>query len=105
MPSLVYQTKTVKLRRGSAGPLLILDLRKRQYYCYIMREHMSITLEKDTARRLRRYALRERRPVSQVVEIAIERLLQQQMPVTETIVTTRGSFKGSVSREETYEGR
>jgi hypothetical protein len=66
---------------------------------------MSITVEKDTARRLRRYALRERRPVSQVVEIAIERLLQQQMPATETIVTTRGSFNGSFSREETYEGR
>ena len=43
---------------------------------------MSITVDKDTAQRLRRYARRERRPVSQVVEIAIERLLQQQMPVS-----------------------
>ena len=70
-----------------------------------MREHMSITIEKDTAQRLRRYARRERRPVSQVVEIAIERLLQQQMPAAENIVTTRGSFKGKFSREDTYEGR
>jgi predicted transcriptional regulator len=66
---------------------------------------MSITVQKETAQRLKRYALRERRPVSQVVEIAIERLLQQQMPDAEKIVTTRGSFRGTFSREETYEGR
>jgi hypothetical protein len=70
-----------------------------------MRQHISITVETDTAKRLKRYALRERRPVSQVVEIAIERLLQQQMPAAEEIVTTRGSFRGSFSREDTYEGR
>jgi hypothetical protein len=93
------------MRRISAGLQLVLDRRNNKYYCNVMREHMSITVEKDTARRLRRYALRERRPVSQVVEIAIERLLQQQMPAMETIVTTRGRFKGSFSREETYEGR
>ncbi len=55
--------------------------------------------------RLRRYARRERRPVSQVVEIAVERLLEQQVPAAEKIVTTRGRFKGSFSREETYEER
>jgi predicted transcriptional regulator len=70
-----------------------------------MRQHISITVETDTAKRLKRYALRERRPVSQVVEIAIEGLLQQQMPAAEEIVTTRGSFRGSFSREDTYEGR
>ena len=70
-----------------------------------MREHMSITVQKETAQRLRRYARRERRPVSQVVEIAIERLLQQHMPDANRIVTTRGSFNGTFSREETYEGR
>ena len=66
---------------------------------------MSITVQKETAQRLRRYARRERRPVSQVVEIAIERLLQQHMPDANRIVTTRGSFNGTFSREETYEGR
>ena len=44
-------------------------------------------------------------PVSQVVEIAIERLLQQHMPEADTIVTTQGSFKGTFSRKETYEER
>jgi len=66
---------------------------------------MSITIEKATAQRLRRYALRERRPVSQIVEIALERLLQQHMPASENIVTSLGSFKGNFSREETYERR
>ena len=66
---------------------------------------MSITVEQDTARRLKRYALRERRPVSQVVQIAIERLLEEQMPAADGIVTTRGSYKGTFSREEAYEGR
>ena len=70
-----------------------------------MREHMSITILKETAEKLRRYARRERRPVSQVVEIAIEKLFQQQMPDSDGIVTTRGSFKGTFSREETYEER
>ncbi len=70
-----------------------------------MREHMSITMKTETAQQLRRYALRERRPVSQVVEIAIERLLEQHMPAAKEIVTTQGSFKGTFSREETYEGR
>ena len=75
------------------------------YYSYSMREHMSITVEHDTAQRLRRYARRERRPVSQVVEIAIEKLLEQQVPAADRIVTTRGCFRGAFSREESYEGR
>jgi hypothetical protein len=70
-----------------------------------MREHMSITVQRSTAERLRRYARRERRAVSQVVELAIERLLEQRVPVTEKIVTTPGKFLGKFSREETYEGR
>ena len=38
---------------------------------------MSITIEEGTSRRLRRYALRERRSVSTVVEMAVERLLEE----------------------------
>ena len=75
------------------------------YYLHAMREHMSITVPEDTARRLRSYARRERRPVSQVVEIAIETLLQQRMPESDRIVTTEGSFKGAFSRDDSYEGR
>ena len=70
-----------------------------------MQEHISVTIEKATAARLRRYARREKRTVSNVVEIAIERLLEQHAPVAEQLVTSRGSFQGSFSRDETYEGR
>jgi hypothetical protein len=66
---------------------------------------MSITIERATAQRLRRYARRERRPVSQVVEMAIERLLEQHLPATDSILVTMGHFEGRFSREETYGGR
>lgn len=66
---------------------------------------MSITIESSTARRLRRYALRERRPVSVVAEMAIERLLGEKAPTADDIVTSKGRFRGTFSREETYEGR
>jgi hypothetical protein len=39
------------------------------------------------------------------VEIAIERLLEERVPASESIVTTRGSFDGTFSREEIYGGR
>jgi len=70
-----------------------------------MREHISITIGKDTAQRLRRYARREHRPVSQVVQIAIESLLEQRLPSSEAIVTTRARFEGRFSRVETYGDR
>jgi len=66
---------------------------------------MSITMDERTAHRLRRYALAERRPVSQVVEMAIEKLLEQKAPVSHQLVTSSGSFRGTFSREETYEER
>ena len=66
---------------------------------------MSITIGKGTALRLKRYALRERRPVSTVVEMAIEQLLEQKAPAADLLVTSRGTFKGVFSREETYEDR
>jgi len=70
-----------------------------------MKEHISITIQKDMVERLRRYARRERRSVSQVVEIAIENLLERRAPVSEAIVTTQGRFNGKFSREETYGAR
>jgi len=71
-----------------------------------MKEHMSITLEKSIAARLRQRAQRERRAVSQVVEMAIEKLLDGQgaVPTTE-IVTTQATFKGVFSRQDAYGDR
>ncbi len=70
-----------------------------------MKEHMSITILEETAKRLRGFARRERRPVSQVVEIAIERLLEEEVPESDRIVTTKGSFKGRFAREDSYADR
>lgn len=63
---------------------------------------MSITIDTVTAERLRRYARRERRPVSQVVEMSIEKLIEERAPEVSGVVTTRGSFKGKISREDSY---
>lgn len=82
-----------------------LEYFRRKCYYYAMKEHISITIDRETVARLRRYARRERRPVSTVVEIAVEMLLDQNAPASEQIVTTRGSYQGSFSREDTYEGR
>jgi hypothetical protein len=70
-----------------------------------MRAHLSITIAGDTAQRLRVYARRERRPVSQVVEMAVERLLDERAPVSDRVVTTSGSFSGRFSRAETHADR
>lgn len=70
-----------------------------------MRETISFTVDRTTARRLKTYAQRERRSVSQVVEFAIERLLEDRLPAGESIVTTRGRFNETLSREETYGSR
>ena len=59
-------------------------------------------MESRVVQRLRRYATRERRAVSQVVEMAVEKLLEQNAPVADQIVTTTGRFQGKFSREDTY---
>jgi hypothetical protein len=51
---------------------------------------------------LRRYALRERKPVSHIVEAAIENFLRQQFHFCTHVPTTPGRFLGRVSRRETY---
>lgn len=43
--------------------------------------------------------------MSQVVEIAVEELLARHAPAADRIVTSRGTFTGSFSREDTYAGR
>jgi len=66
------------------------------------RLRLSVTIRQDTALRLRRYALRERKPVSHIVEAAIENFLRQQFHFCTHVPTTPGRFLGRVSRRETY---
>lgn len=67
-----------------------------------MKEHMSITIDSDTAARLRKHAVQEKRAVSQVVEFAVESFLSGKGGKSGGIVTTKGAFQGIFSREETY---
>lgn len=50
-----------------------------------------------------RYSRAVRRSRSQVIELAIERLLSEDAGSDHGLVTTPGRFQGSFSREETYE--
>ena len=70
-----------------------------------MKEHISITIEARVFERLRRYASQERRPVSQVVELAVEEYLGRRANPVDTVVTSPAAFQGRFSREETYAGR
>lgn len=67
-----------------------------------MKEHMSITLDTNIARILRKHAIQEKRSISQVVEIAVETFLSGKQESTDSIVSSKGSFYGTFSREDTY---
>ncbi len=70
-----------------------------------MKEHISITIDKRKVQSIKKYSQMEKRSVSQVVELAVDEYLDHHMPATANILTSRGSFKGGFSREETYAGR
>lgn len=74
------------------------------YYYSIMKEHISITINEKTLDRLRKYAVEEKRTLSQVMEMAAEEYLAENEAAGEgVIVASEGSFQGSFSREETYD--
>jgi len=68
-----------------------------------MKSHISATIDGDILSRVDRYRQTVRRSRSQVIEIAIERLLSEEQPATEEVVASDGAFSGAVSRSETYE--
>ncbi len=69
-----------------------------------MKSHISATIDKQLLDDVERYRKQERRSRSQIIELALEKLLDEQALATETeIVTTPGEFKGSFKRAETYE--
>lgn len=51
---------------------------------------------------LNRFGQQERRPGSQVIEIALEEFLRKRGVAENEIVTSEGRFEGHFSREETY---
>jgi len=68
-----------------------------------MKSHISATIDREVLSQVDRYRKGVKRSRSQVIEMAIERLLRDEMPQGEEIVTSGGRFEGSFSREETYE--
>ena len=68
-----------------------------------MKRHISATIEHDVLSRIDHYRRSVKRSRSQVIEMAVERLLREEMPEGDEIVISGGAFKGSFSREETYE--
>ena len=70
-----------------------------------MKEHISITIDLNVAKRLKKAALQERRSVSQVVEMAVEKYLGDTGLGSEQLVTTKSAFKGAFAREDTYGSR
>jgi metal-responsive CopG/Arc/MetJ family transcriptional regulator len=68
-----------------------------------MKSHISATIDQDVLARVDRYRQGVKRSRSQVIEIAIQRLLREEQPETSIVVTSPGQFEGSFSRNETYE--
>lgn len=68
-----------------------------------MKSHISATIDKKILSRVDRYRLGVKRSRSQVIEIAIEKLLREEQPETSVIVTSEGKFNGEFCRTETYE--
>jgi len=89
---------------GRVSSEIKLDSTAQLSYNTVMREHMSITIDSDLARKLKKASIEERRSVSRLVEIAVERYLDK-FPPAEQIVTTHAAFNGRFTREDTYAGR
>lgn len=68
-----------------------------------MKSHISATIDREVLSQVDRYRRGVKRSRSQVIEMAIERLLRDEMPQGDEIVTSLGTFEGSFSREEAYE--
>lgn len=68
-----------------------------------MKSHISATIDNETLSRVDRYRRSVKRSRSQVIELAVERFLCDEMPESDEIVTSGAAFEGAFSRTETYE--
>lgn len=68
-----------------------------------MKSHISATIDHHLLEELNRFGREERRTRSQIIEMALERFLQERGVRDDEIVTSAGRFEGRFSREETYE--
>jgi metal-responsive CopG/Arc/MetJ family transcriptional regulator len=68
-----------------------------------MKSHISATIDQDILSRVDRYRREVKRSRSQVIEIAIEKLLREEQPESKSVIISTGQFLGEFSRSETYE--
>lgn len=68
-----------------------------------MKAHISATIDADLIKRVDSYRRAVRRSRSQVIELAVERLLRDETGLDDGVVTTGGRFRGTFDRAETYE--
>jgi metal-responsive CopG/Arc/MetJ family transcriptional regulator len=67
-----------------------------------MKSHISATIDTRILEDLNRFGREEKRSRSQIIEMALERFLQDRSGQDDEIVTSPGRFAGRFSREETY---
>jgi metal-responsive CopG/Arc/MetJ family transcriptional regulator len=68
-----------------------------------MKSHISATIDRDILSRVDHYHRGVKRSRSQVIEMAVEKLLREEHPQATAVVTSSGRFAGEFSRSETYE--
>ncbi len=67
-----------------------------------MKSHISATIDQKLLERVDRYRKAVRRSRSQVIELAVERLLETDFRESEDVVISEGRFTGKFDRAETY---
>jgi metal-responsive CopG/Arc/MetJ family transcriptional regulator len=67
-----------------------------------MKTHISATIDVNLLGELNRFGREERRPRSQIIEMALEEFLRKHGAEGDEIVISDGRFTGTFSREETY---
>jgi metal-responsive CopG/Arc/MetJ family transcriptional regulator len=68
-----------------------------------MKSHISATIDRELLERIDRYRKAVRRSRSQVIEIAVERLLREEAGEGGDLIVSEGQFEGTFNRRETYE--
>lgn len=68
-----------------------------------MKSHISATIDHKILEDLNRVGAEERRSRSQLIEMALADFLHKRGSSVDEIVTSKSSFVGNFSREETYE--
>lgn len=67
-----------------------------------MKSHISATIDETVLKKMDKYSHAVKRSRSQIIEIAVDRLLRAEAPEADGVVTSSGTFEGAFSREETY---